>query len=124
MSHLFLWMKMNILIRWINWYSFFFLISSQNQQEEMQVALVILIIILCIFFALCSCQCYNRMKYECNEDSLYNKPHTVPVAPYYKSKGLNTVSLNQTNNLTAALMGTNNSGSEIILPFSSNYNNV
>lgn len=90
----------------------------------MQVALFILVIILCIFFALCSCQCYNRIKYECNEDSFYNKPPTVPVAPYFKSRSTN-IGTNQTaSNLTAALMGLNSSGSEIILPFSNQYNNV
>ncbi|KAI1304611.1 hypothetical protein HDE_01750 [Halotydeus destructor] len=59
-------------------------------EEEMQAALVILTIILFIFFCVCSCQCYQRIAWECTPPdpkwppimTIFGEKRPMPCAPY------------------------------------------
>ena len=69
----------------------FYCPGGNYTQEEMRVALIILIVILCVFFALCTCQCYNRVRYECSDNTMYDKKNgCVPEAPYYRDSSQTT----------------------------------
>lgn len=42
-------------------------VGGHYTQEEMNVALCILAVIMLIFFAVCACQCYQKVAWECAE---------------------------------------------------------
>ena len=67
-------------------------VGGHYTEEEMNVALCILAVIMCVFFAVCSCQCYQKVAWECTEKYPYPSgggmmpigKRPMPCAPYHR----------------------------------------
>ncbi len=62
-------------------------VGGHYTQEEMNVALAFLAVIMIMFFAVCACQCYQKVKWECAEkwppiDPAGIQKRPMPCAPY------------------------------------------